>query len=216
MVAGLTSCKKNGDLPPSVKNTTVNVINADSSALNFYQNGTRLNNISSLSPGSNTGYFYLPLNLPLTPEIYQVKKAGNPNYLIDNCKLTLDTSAYYSIFIAGETADKIFAITDGGSTGTLLSQAAVRFVNASPATTGLTVSLRDSLTFSGKAFKYASGFTNIGQGIATVKVYLPGSGTPIFTQSVTLTPGVLYTLFTKGIPGGTGNNALSAILITNN
>lgn len=217
VVAGLSSCKGTGDIVPLTKGTFINVINADTSALNFYQNGTRLNDISAIAPGSQTGYFNILLTVPVSPtQVYQFKKAGAADYLINNLNLNLDTSKYYSIFAAGETADKIFVTRDVGATGTLPSQAAVRFINASPGSSNLTVTFRDSLTFLNRAFKSVTSFANIGKGTAAVKVYLAGSNTPTINLPITLLPGKLYTLFTKGVPGGTGQNKLSAILINNN
>jgi len=216
VVAGLSSCKGTGDVVPVSKGTYINVVNADTNALNFYQNGTRLNDVSVIAPGSQTGYFNILLTVPLsTTQVYQFKKSGAADYLI-NLNLNLDTSKFYSIFAAGETADKVFVNADIGAIGTLPSQAAVRFVNASPGSSNLTVTFRDSLTFSNRAFKSVTGFANIGQGAASAKVYLAGSNTPIINMPVTLQPRVLYTLFTKGVPGGTGQNKFSAILVTNN
>ena len=63
--ACLTACKGTGDVVPISKSTFINVINADTSALNFYQNGNRLNDISSIAPGSQTGYFNIFLTVPV-------------------------------------------------------------------------------------------------------------------------------------------------------
>jgi len=216
VVAGLSSCKGTGDVVPVSKGTSINVVNADTSALNFYQNGTRLDNVSVIAPGSQTGYFNILLTLPLsTMQVYQFKKAGASDYLINNLNLNLDISKSYSIFVAGETADKVFITTDVGYV-LPASQAAVRFINASPGTSNFTVTFRDSLAFSNRAFKSATGFANIGKGTAAAKVYLAGSNTPTINLPVTLLPGKFYTLFTKGVPGGTGQNKLSAILVNNN
>jgi hypothetical protein len=214
ITATVISCKKNGDLAPNDLTTTLNVINADTNALNVYQNGARLNNTSSLSPGSESGYMSVPFGL----KTYQFKIAGATNYIIDGYQLNLDTDATYSLFAAGETADKLFLTTDIApvfSSTAASTQALIRVVNASPGTTNLTISLRDSLTFTNKAFKYISGFSYIGIGTSTIKVYQAGSTTPIVSGTVTLAAGTYYTLFTKGALTGTGKNQLSAVLLIN-
>ncbi len=81
---GLASCKSNNEIVPFSKPADLNVVNADTVALNIYQNGARLNNISSIAPGSQSGYIAITLN----SKIYQVKKAGATDYLINNYQCT--------------------------------------------------------------------------------------------------------------------------------
>ncbi|MDB5109508.1 MAG: hypothetical protein JWR67_622 [Mucilaginibacter sp.] len=210
---GLYACKNNGEIIPVVKTTLLNVVNADINPLNFYQNGTRLNNISSINPGSESDY----MSVPNGTTIYQFKIAGSrtPDYIINNYSLKLDSSAH-SLFAAGETADKLFLIKDVPLKDSS-SVAMIRFVNASPATTNLTVSIGSSLTYSNQAFQSASNFTYIAPGTYTVNIYQAGSVTPLLSpQTITLIANTKYTLFTRGIINGTGQNALSASVVTNN
>jgi hypothetical protein len=206
------SCKGGSDVSPIIKTTTIDVINADSNAINFYQNGIRLNQISSLSPGSASGY----LAAPIGTNTYEFKIAGQSNYLISNYSLTLDSGYSYSLFAAGETADKIFLIRDivvKDST----TVAMVRVVNASPATTNLNVSV-GGLSYSNIAFKSASAFKYVPigtTGVTSVSVSAAGSTMAIATNSVTLQGGTYYTLYTTGIIGGSGKNKLSFSIIVN-
>ena len=209
-----SSCKKSGDLAPVNLTTNLNVVNADANSLNVYQNGNRLYNTSSLSPGSQSGYMAVSAGT----QTYEFKIAGNYNYLFNGYQLKLDTGKSYTLFAAGETADKLFVTTDlapvfSGTNATYKAQ--LRYVNASPGTTNLTVTVRDSLTFSNSAFKYASGFAYTGIGTSTIKIYQAGSTTPVFTGVATLAAGTYYTLVTKGTLTGTGGNQLSAVLFIN-
>ncbi|MGZ3755716.1 MAG: DUF4397 domain-containing protein [Mucilaginibacter sp.] len=215
-VAGLfSSCKKSGDLAPAqILTTNLNVVNADANFLNVYQNGTRIFNTSSISPGSQTNY----MTVLAGTQTYQFKIAGTttPNYIIDNYQLKLDTGKSYTLFAAGETVDKLIVTNDllpkfSGTTGSYKAQ--LRYVNASPGTTNLTVTVRDSLSFTNSAFKYASGFMFTGIGTSNIKVYQAGSTTPVFTGVATLVPGIYYTLVTKGTLTGTGGNQLSVMLL---
>ena len=213
-VVAITSCKKNGDLAPVHLYSNLNLVNAvaGTDSLNFYQNGTRIYNTSSISPGSQTGYQSVPYGL----QTYEVKISRGVNYIINNYQLNLDTAKYYTLFAAGETVDKLFTITDvkPAFTGTTsLYNAQVRYVNASPSTVNLTVTVRDSLAFTNSAFKYSSGYNFTGIGVSNIKVYQAGSATPVFTTTATLAANTYYTLVTKGTLTGTGANQLSVLLL---
>lgn len=214
----VTSCKKDGDLAPVHLYSNLNLVNAVAGAdsLNVYQNGTRLFNTSSISPGAQTGYISVPAGL----QTYEFKLPGvkNYNYIINNYQLSLDTGKYYTLFAAGETIDKLFTTTDvlpAFSTTLLAIKAQIRYVNASAGTTNLTVTVRDSLAFTNSAFKYTSGFNYTGVGVSNIKVYQAGSTTPVLTATATLAAGVYYTLVTKGTLTGTGSSQLSVVLLVN-
>lgn len=205
---GLTSCKKDGDLAPVVKQAGLNTINASNNAINVYQNGTRLNNLGSIGIGGQSGYFSVVAGI----QQYQLKKAGpdSPEYLINDLSLNLDSGKSYSLFVAGETADKVFKITDT-SFDPVDGKAMVRFINTLPGTT-LDVTI-GSLSFSNTAFKAPSSFTNVNSGANSLKIYQAGSTTPIIDQTITLTAGTYYTLFTTGTLTGTGADKFTARMI---
>jgi hypothetical protein len=206
-VIALASCKSNNEIVPFSQPADLNVVNADTAALNFYQNGARLNNISSIASGSQSGYIAITLN----SKIYQVKKAGATDYLINNYQPNLDTTAFYTLFIAGETADKLFLITDDTFLPDSTTVAQVRFVNASSSATNLDIHI-GNLNFSNQAFKAASGFNYIKAGITPISVYEHGTNNLLFNTTVTLTANDFFTVHTQGIPGGSGQNKLSAVL----
>jgi hypothetical protein len=205
---GLSSCKENGEIVPVVQPTFLNFINADTAALNIYQNGTRINNISAISPGSRSGY----LPIPSGAKIYQFKKAGAADYLINNYPLTLDYSTNYTLYAAGETADKLFVLKDVFLAG-VQNMAEIRFINASPATTNFDVYI-GNLSFKNQSFKSATSFNNIAVGATVITIYPSGSTTPVFSKSFTLVVGATYNLFIKGIPGNV-QNPFSATLLIN-
>ena len=209
-VIGLASCKSTNEIVPVGKPANLNVVNADTAALNIYQNGARLNNISSIASGSQTGYMVVSFGT----NIYQLKKAGATDYLINNYKLTLDTTVFYTLFIAGETPDKLFLANDGlppDSTKT----AEIRFVNASPSATNLDVRI-GNVNFLNQAFKAIGSFKYIAGGTTAISIYQANTTNLLFSATTTLTAGGAYTLYTQGVPGGTGLNKLSAALTINN
>ena len=103
LLTGLSACQKASDLVTVPLTSSVNVINAGADTLNFYQNGTRINNLSSFYPGGSLGY----LAVTAGTQNYQFKKAGHPDALID-LPLTLAAKKQYSLFVAGQSADKVF------------------------------------------------------------------------------------------------------------
>jgi len=210
IVIALSSCKSNGDIVPYAPPANLNIVNTATDSLNVYQNGARLNNISTISPGSQSGY----ISVASGAKTYQVKKNGAASYLINSLPLTLDTTAYYSLFIAGETSDKIFLANDALPAGAANSSL-VRFVNASPVTTNLDVTI-GTLTFSNQPFKAITAFSNLLISSSTnVTIYQHGTNTLLFSGTTLLSAGAAYTLYAKGTPGGTGLNAFTAVINTN-
>ena len=208
---GLASCKGDGDIVPAFKTTALNVVNADNNVLNIYQNGTRIYNLSSINPGGVTGYIAVQYGT----QQYQLKKAGPdaPEYLLDDFPLTLDTLNSYSLFIAGETPDKLFLTTDVGLVSAP-KQAVIRFVNTLPGSVNLDVSI-GALTYNNVAFKSPGAFKYINAGANAIKVYQTGSTKPLITDTFTLLEGTTYTVFIIGTINGTGANKLTAKLSTN-
>jgi len=207
LVIGLLSCKKgNGDVLATVQTTNLNVVNAGADTLNFYEDGTRVNNGSNLIPDGSLGY----TTVTSGAQSYQFKKAGSPTALVD-VPLTLDVSRLYSIFIAGETADKVFFTRD-----TLVSDtgARVRFVNASPISGTLDVTIGNTFNYKKLAFKSATGFIHVNSGKNTLTIYQSGSTTPLALGTLTLSGSTSYTLFTRGQLNGTGNSAFAARILT--
>jgi hypothetical protein len=208
-VIGLASCKKGtGDLVPTVLTSSLDVINAGADTVNFYENGTRLNNTSNLYPLGTLGY----LSVTAGAQNYQVKKAGNPNTLI-TIPLTLSAANGYTLFIAGETADKTFMLKDQLGTDTTKG-AWIRFVNASPIDGTVDVTIGAKFSYKNIAFKSATPYTKVSGGLNLLTIYQSGSSTPLTTPgNLNLTVGGIYTLYTKGVLNGTGNSAIGARII---
>lgn len=207
----LSSCKKDGDLAPVIKTAALNTVNASINPINVYQNGIRLNNLGSFGIGGQSGYFSVASGM----QQYQIKKAGagTPEYLISEYAQNLDTDMQYTLFVAGETADKLFLIQDT-SEDPVSGKAMVRFVNTLPGATNLNASI-GSLNFTNTAFKSASAFTNVNSGTNSLKIYQSGSATPVIDQTITLAPGIYYTIFTSGTLTGTGADKFTARMIIN-
>jgi hypothetical protein len=208
---GLASCKKDGDIVVLLPKAGLNTVNATSYDINVYQNGTRLNNLGSIGVGGKSGYF----SVNAGTSQYQIKKAGpnNPDYLISDLALQLDSAKAYSLFVAGDTPDKVFMVNDVEPT-VASGQAAIRFANTLPGTTNLDVTIGGT-SYPNRVFKSATTFNLVNSGANSLKIYQAGSATPIIDQTITLTAGTIYTIFTTGTLSGTGTDKLTARMIIN-
>ena len=209
-VVGLLSCKNNDNVFKTVVNAHINFVNASADTLNFYVNGTRQNSLSSIYPTSQTFY----LDVPDGQQNYQFKKAGSPNALL-NVPLKLDSGVSYSIYVAGETPDKVFYGIDTLLAGNAPDTAIVRFVNAAPDAGSLTVTIGDTVYFKNKAFRSTSGYFFSGSGQKVIKVYQAGSVLPKIDTIIAFQQKTTYTLFSKGLINGKGTAAFGVGLAIN-
>jgi hypothetical protein len=207
---GLASCKKTGDVSPAaVQNTNLNVTNASTDTLNYYLNGTRVNNASYIYPLGSSGY----LGVAVGQQNYQFKSPRSPVVLM-SLALTLDTGKTYSLYVAGRSADLTFSTIDTlvADTGNL---ATIRFVNASPDAGKLDVMVGDTVNFKSRAFKTSTVFLPVIAGDKHIRIYQSGSVTPKIDETRTLIAGKVYTLFTKGSLKGTGTATLGTGIVVN-
>lgn len=205
--AFLAGCSKNGsDLIAVNPVTPLNVINASGDTVNFYQNGTRLNIGSNLLPGGQ----YTGISVLVGTPNFQFKKAGNPNVLV-SAPLTIQALTRYTMFMAGETSDRVFLIKD--TLAAVADSAKIRFVNASPDAGPLDFTISTFPTVKGMPFKSATGFYKIPKGKVFYSVYRQGITTPLASGNLTLSGSIIYTLFSKGLVSGTGTNLLGTRIV---
>ena len=213
-VLAVESCKNNDSVYKTVLYAGVNVVNASADTLNFYLNGTRQNNSSSLYPGSQS--FYLPV--AQGAENFQFKKAGTFNVLF-SVPLTLKDSTNYSIYVAGETTANSFNTIDYLDTTGIQNGIGtrIRIVNACPAAGNLDVTVGDTLSYSARPYQSSSAFLLTGSGIKVVKISQSGSVSPkiLIDTAITFQPGRIYSLVSRGIINGTGSAKFNVGIVIN-
>ncbi|HEY5328149.1 MAG TPA: DUF4397 domain-containing protein [Mucilaginibacter sp.] len=207
-LGGFCSCKNNDEVFAPKVITNINVVNASADTLNFYLNGTRQTNTSSLYPGGQSYY----IKVPAGQQNYQFKKAGGFTDLF-SMPLNLKDSTNNSLYITGESANDAFYTQD--IIDTLTNFSTVRFVNAAPDAGNLDMTVGDTLSFTGKPFKSSSAFLSVGSGKKVVKIYQTGATMPIKDTTITLQPNRAYTLFAKGLLNGKGNAAFGVGTVIN-
>jgi hypothetical protein len=197
---GIESCKKGDDTAITTRSTNVNFINTTTDTLNYYVNGTRLNNASALYSLGATGY----LSTPFGEQNYQVKKDGNPGVLF-SLTMNLDTNKSYSVFTTDNTPENIITVVDTLTSVDTLSM--VRFVHTSPKLANLQIKMNDTVWFANQNFKSVSDYSHIPPGEKHIKVIDVATGNVLINETRTLQVNRAYTLFTKGGLTATGGTA---------
>ena len=216
----LSACKKNDDAPAVKLTALLNVVNASNATINFYQNGTRINNTTSYYPGGTLGY----VTVTAGAQTFEVKNAGpaNPNYLI-SMPLKLDSGKAYSLYISGQTTENVFYTNDNFEPDTA-GKAKLRFVNASPDAGGLVLAFEgrdanNAITstpqFSNISYKATTDFVTVAPGTFNLSVYKSSSALSPKRDTVALAAGRVYTLVSYGAVGTVGNQALGSTLVIN-
>lgn len=210
------SCKKSNDNPPATSSlSVVGFFNLSSNNINFYVNGTRINNTTTYYPGGTLGY----LNVIAGTQNYAIKTDGSTTPFYEKA-LKFDSGSGYSVYVGGKTADDIFYtqdlwIPDTGANLTKYAQ--IRYVNASATAGEMSFVLRgktDSAQFDAVAYKATTAFKRINSGIHYIGVYRAAFPTVPKVDTVTLTAGKIYTFYGYGTPAS-GNLGILAGLFNN-
>ncbi|WP_184550608.1 DUF4397 domain-containing protein [Mucilaginibacter sp. FT3.2] len=210
------SCKKSNDDPAATSSlSVVGFFNLSSNDVNFYVNGTRINNTTTYYPGGTLGY----LNVIAGAQNYSIKIDGSTTPFFEK-SLTFATDSGYSLYVSGKTANDIFYSKDlwVPDTGTNLTKyAQIRYVNASSTSGNMSFVLRgttDSAQFSNVAYKTTTNFTRVNAGIHYIGVYRAAYPTVPKIDTVTITAGKIYTFYGYGTPVS-GNLDILAGLFNN-
>ncbi|MDO3644645.1 DUF4397 domain-containing protein [Mucilaginibacter sp. L3T2-6] len=199
-ISGLVSCKNNDNVfPQKNPDATFKIINASPNTINYYLNGTRLNNGTSLSTGVATPYIATTAG----QQNFGFKLNGSADVLFNWPEKMID-SVNYSLYITGNTADKAFRTRD-----TLIVDSgfvSVGFVNAAPNAGALDVSIGDTLRFKAAGFKSQAKYTAVANGDREIKVYKAGTTTLLKDTVCTMNQNSIYTIYTYGTPGATGSS----------
>lgn len=196
-VACWASCKKNGDAPTTTTTATqVNLINASNNNINFYLNGTRINNTTTYYPGGTLGY----VNILAGLQNYSVKIGGSSVPAFSK-SLNFSTDSVYSLYVSGTTENDIFKTTDVLVADTS-GLAKVRFVNASPDAVALNLKFEGTLNevkFTDVSYKTTTPYVLVKAGIVDLAIFQSSVPlTPVRRDTVTLSAGGIYTYFGYG------------------
>ena len=212
-VTMLLSCTNNDNVFPVVTYTDLTVVNASPATLNFFLDGTRQNNASSLYPTSSETH----LSLPSGQQNYQFKQAGSSTVLFSvplNLAATKPPYAY-SLYVTSESSSGAFSHFDTLYTDTLPNMTTIRFVHAASDAGNLDVYVGDTVNFKNRVFKTTSTFLATGSGQKEVKIFQTGALVPKVDTVITFEPGQIYTLFSKGLVNGKGSSVFGVGVVVN-
>jgi len=200
IAAGLASCKNNDNVFPAKNlDATFKIVNASPNTINYFLNGTRLNNGGGLSPGVATLYIATTAG----QQNFQFKLDGSPDILFSWPEKMPD-SVNYTLYITGNTADKAFRTREilNPDSGFV----ALGLVNASSAAGNLDITVGDTLRFKEVGFKTQTKFIGVANGDREIKVYKAGTTTLLKDTIFTINQNRVYTIYTYGTPGAAGNS----------
>ena len=221
----LTACEKNAvqviTAAPSGAFVRFANFGVNAPAVNFYANDTKLSAVSSTTGAESTngvasGAFAITSGLyfSVAPGQYtltgKIAAATDKDLAVANTSTTLESGKYYTFYTSGiynTTAKTVesFVVEDAIPTGLDPATAYVRFVNAIPNSSPMTLFAKNTTSLTEVAvggliaYKGAGAFTALPTGIYDLSTRTAGSSTnAIARTAVTFAGGRVYTVTARG------------------
>jgi hypothetical protein len=147
----------------------------------------------------------------------RVNVAGTSTTVID-ATVELERRRNYTVFAANQVADLEPLVLQDDLSRPASGTAHVRFVHLSPNAPAVDVAIQGGpVVFGNRAFKEYTPFTPVPAGTYDLEVRVAGTSTVALPlPGIQLREGRIYTVFAKGLLGGSGAQALGAGVIVNN
>jgi len=204
-------CKVNDDAPAVTTNSSISVMNlvANSSSINYYDNGTRQNNYK-LGYGLTSGY----LTVISGDQTASIKDTlYNTIY---SAGLTLFKNTKYTLLVAGQSKQAVNGILLTDTIAPVNGKAKARVVNASGNAPAFDVYF-NNVGVTNISYKGISKVALVDTGTVTLKIKQAGTNSAIGSFAVKLSTSSVYTFYIYGLYNNTtGVYALSLGTIINN
>jgi hypothetical protein len=219
----ISSCGKTGTSPSalSVQYQIVN-LSPDLGSVDLYIDYKKVNKSSYFYP-SSSGYFYLTsVDTPFQIRQGTSLTAGSvaPSFNILSLDNILKPNIRYTLMVTGlaksDSVDKIF-LTDTSPSPTT-GRGKIRFVNASPRSTGFDVTANSTpiQAFDNLQYLKVSDYIELPAGNYDFQIFPHGASTILKDiPNTTIQDGRLYTLYCYGLAGHTDSLAFGSGFITN-
>jgi hypothetical protein len=216
----ISSCGKSGTTGPS-SNIQYQIINVSPGlgSVDLYVNYIKVNTSSYFYP-TPSGYFYLnstilPFQIRPGTTLVPGTTAPSANFFVLND--TLKPNTRYTLIITGIKPDSTYIFLTDTSSSPSRGRGKIRFVNASPGSTGFDITANDTSLFSNVAYTKYSAYKEVPAGTYEFKMYPTGTSTLLRdVTNVTIQDGRLYTLYCYGLANHTADTlAFSSGFITN-
>jgi hypothetical protein len=211
-LTGCSSDKNDNPLAPALKARVMAVhASPDAPAVDLLVDGAVAG--TGLAFPNNTAY----LSVAAGTRNVKVNVAGTATTVI-NADLPLTGGASYTVFASDVVASIGAVVLTDDLTAPASGKAHVRFVHLSPDAPAVDVAVQGGpVLFANKAFKQYTAFTPVAAGTYNLEVRLAGTATVALPlNGIVLQAGKIYTVFAKGLVGGSGAQALGAQIIVNN
>ncbi len=199
---------------PQLSNARVLVVHAspDAPGVDILVDNVKVNTQPLTFP-NNTGY----LSATAGNRNIKVNAAGTSTSVI-NTNLDLSAGVSYSVFASDTLASIELLVLQDDLGAPASGKSHVRFVHLSPNAPAVDITLADgTVIFGNKAFGQYTPFTPLTAGTYNLQVRLAGSPTVVLNlPNIVLENGKIYTVFARGLVGGSGDQALGAQIIVNN
>lgn len=202
------------DLTVAAPKSNVLVVHAspDAPGVDLLVDDVKVNSAPLTFP-NNTGY----LEIEAGDRNVKVNVANTSNSVID---VTLNYAAdmNYTVFAVDYVANISAIRLEDDLTAPAPGNAHIRFVHLSPNAPAVDITLTNgTVVFGNKAFKEATAFTPLPAASYNLQVRLAGTSDVVLDlPGIVLEDGKIYTVFAKGLVGGTDEQALGAEIIVNN
>jgi len=158
-------------------------------------------------------------NLPPGTYNIQVTPAGATTPVVIDANVTVEAGKDYTVAATNVLASITPLVLVDNNSAPAAGNAHVRFVHASPNAPAVDIAVAGGgpVVIGNTAFGEASAYTPVPAGTYPLEVRLAGTPTVVLSLgNITLEDGVVYTAFAVGLVGGTGAQALSAVLTEDN
>jgi len=199
---------------PQVSQARVMVVHAspDAPGVDLLVDNVKVNSAALTFP-SNTGY----LAVSAGNRNIKVNAAGT-NISVINANLDLSADVSYSVFATNVLSSITPLVVQDNLAAPASGKAHVRFMHLSPNAPAVDITLTDgTVVFANRAFGEYTAFTPLDAGTYNLQVRLAGTSTVVLNlPDIAVANGKIYTVFARGLAGGSGDQALSAQIIANN
>lgn len=208
-----TSCKKHDDYDFTATVTAnVRLVNAstDAGAAKLYMSDV-LRTPTAVGFGAASGY-----NLTYTGQVDVAVQSASGSVLAST-NTSIDADGNYTYFLTGTSGSYSVLTLHENTTAPSSGKAKVRFVQGVSGLASVNLLANGASLLTAQAFKTVSDYVEVTAGAFVFAATNAGSPAVLASSaSTTLQAGKTYTVYTSGVSGADGTNALSVKVLTNN
>lgn len=213
LTSSLVACSDK-DETPIFPESSVAVTQAsyDAASLDLFVNKEKVNK-AEFKFTNTTGY----LKILSGKNSITLKEAGKSDTL-KTSEIDFKESKAYSLFVVNKVADVDYLLIEDNLSGPKEGEAKLRFINLSPGSAKLNISIKDAENnlFENVEYKTASNFKEVTPKTYTFEIRQVGSDEVMFSlEDVKVEKGKIYSIWTKGIIDGADNAKFGAQVIVN-